>query len=93
MNWLFFPHSAYVMVPSVLRNRNDLLRFRLWKSCGSGFGSGSSSDSGSGSGSRQCLAQFSKNEKVAQNLAFSMSEAAYFPESWPLISFLLFNTF
>jgi hypothetical protein len=28
-------------------------------------------------------------EKVAQNLAFSMSKAAYFPESWPLI----FNSF
>jgi hypothetical protein len=26
-----------------------------------------------------------KNKKIAQNLAFSMSEAAYFPESWPFI--------
>jgi hypothetical protein len=56
----------------------------------SGFGSGSYS----GSGSRQYLAQFSKNEKIAQNLAFSVSEAAYFPESWPPISdfFVLFFT-
>jgi hypothetical protein len=39
---------------------------------------------GSGSGSRQYLALFSKNKKIAQNLAFSMSEAVYFPER-PLI--------
>ncbi len=48
---------------------------------------------GTGSGSRQYLAQFSKNKtKIAQNLAFLMSEAAYFTESWPLIFdfFLLF---
>ncbi len=56
------------------------------------FCSGSGSGSYSGSGSRQYLAQFSKNEKIAQNLAFSVSEAAYFPESWPPISdfFVLF---
>jgi hypothetical protein len=64
---------------AVLRNRNDLLRFRfrLRKS----FGSNSSS----GSGSRQYLAQFSENNKNAQDLAFSMSEAAYFQGSWPFI--------
>jgi hypothetical protein len=60
----------------VLCNRNLLqFRFRLWKIFGSG----------SGSGSRQFLAQFSKNERTAQYLAFSMLEAAYFSESWPLI--------
>jgi hypothetical protein len=39
--------------------------------------------------------QFSKNLKVAQNLVFSMPEAAYFPESWPLIFYflILFITF
>jgi hypothetical protein len=47
------------------------------------FGSGSSS--GFGSGSRQYLARIFQLNKIAQNLAFSMSEAAYFPESWPLI--------
>jgi hypothetical protein len=51
----------------MLWNRNDFMRFRflfrLWKSFGSG--------SGSGSGSRQYLAQFSKNKKIAQKLAFS----------------------
>jgi hypothetical protein len=40
---------------------------------------------GSGSGSRQYLAKFSNKQKMAQSLAFSMSEAVYFPESWPLI--------
>jgi hypothetical protein len=76
--------------PAVLRNRNDLLQnwfrfrvFRLWNSFCSG--------SGSGSGSRQ---QFSKNQKKSQNLAFSMSEADYFPESCPsFFDFLLFITF
>ncbi len=54
----------------MLWNRNDWLhfRFRLWKSFGSG--------------SRQYLAQF-PTIKIAQNLAFSMSEAPYFSESWP----------
>jgi hypothetical protein len=28
---------------------------------------------------------FPKTKKVAHNLAFSMLEAAYFPETWPLI--------
>jgi hypothetical protein len=48
--------------------------FRLWKSFGSG----------SGSGFRQYLPQFSTSKKIAQNLAFSMSEAAYFSETLPL---------
>jgi hypothetical protein len=34
---------------------------------------------------------FQKQNKIAQNLAFSMSEAAYLQESWPLIyDFLTF---
>ncbi len=56
------------------RNHNDLLRFRF-RLCKS---------FGSGSGSRQYLAVFQK-ATIAQNLAFSMSESAYFPESWPPI--------
>jgi hypothetical protein len=45
-----------------------------------------------GSGSRQYVAQFSKNTKIAQNLAFSMSEAANFPESLPVnFDFLKLN--
>jgi hypothetical protein len=31
------------------------------------------------------LPQFSKNKTIAQNLPFSVSEAAYFSESWPFI--------
>jgi hypothetical protein len=56
-------------------------------SSGSGFGKvfGFGTGSGSGSGSRQYLAQLSKNKKISQILAFSMSEAAYFSKSWPLI--------
>jgi hypothetical protein len=53
--------------------------------CGSGSGSdfGKVSGSGSGSGSRQYLA-VSKNKKLPKS-CISMSAAAYFPESWPLI--------
>ncbi len=61
----------------MLWNRKYLLRLRLrlWKSfC---------SDSIYGSGSRQYLAVFQKQNKIAQNLALSMSDAAYFPKSWP----------
>jgi hypothetical protein len=36
------------------------------------------------------LEKFSNNKNIAQKLAFSMSEAAYFPESCPLIFFLTF---
>jgi hypothetical protein len=63
-----------------VRNRNVLLRFRFgrWKSFGSI----------SGSGSRQYLAVFQK-QKNYRNLAFSLSEAPYFPESWPLIVYIL----
>ncbi len=66
------------------------------------YGSGSGSDfgkmfgsvSGFVSGSRPYLAQFSKNKKIAQNLAFAMSETAYFPESWLLIfDFLTYTAY
>jgi len=49
---------------------------------------GSCSGIGSVSGYRKNFAVFQK-QKIAPNLAFSMSEAAYFPESWPLIFNLL----
>jgi hypothetical protein len=42
------------------------------------------SDTGFGSGSRQYLVVF-KKKRISQNLAFSMSEAAYFSESWLVI--------
>jgi hypothetical protein len=62
----------------VLLNRYDLrFRFRLWKSFDFG------------SGSRQYLTVLQK-QKFAQNLSFSMSEAAYFPGSWPFIFDLTF---
>jgi hypothetical protein len=67
-------------VATVLWNRNDLLRLRflLWNS----FGSGSGSNSSSGS----CPDLFStvfQQQNFVKNLAFSMLEAALFPESWP----------
>jgi hypothetical protein len=49
------------------------------------FGYGSGFGSGLGSGSRHIYHSFSKTNKIAQNLAFSISEAVYFPESGPLI--------
>jgi hypothetical protein len=49
------------------------------------FGSGSGFGFGLGSGSRHIYHSFSKTNKIAQNLAFSVSEAVYFPESGPLI--------
>jgi hypothetical protein len=58
-----------------------LLRFQLWTIFGYG----------PGSGSIQYLAQFSKNEKITQKLALSMSEASYFTER--CLSFLIFLTF
>jgi hypothetical protein len=79
----FLPFTATQAV-LVLWNYNDLLRFwfRPWKSFGSG------------SGSRPYLAQFSNNKKFVQNLAFSMSDAALFPKSWPLTYYyFIFLTF
>jgi hypothetical protein len=54
--------------------------------CGSGFDFGKFC---SDSGSRQYLANLSKHKNIA-NLAFSISEAAYFPKSSPLIFDLTF---
>ncbi len=70
----------------VLWNRNDLLliRFRLWKSFGSG--------SGSASGSRQYLAKIFKEKKIVHNLVISMTEAALIPrKSESHLNFLTFE--
>jgi hypothetical protein len=79
---------------AVLYYRNLLrFRFRLF------FGFGSGSDSCSGSAPVPALVpepdityqSFPETKKIAQNLGFSMSEAAYLPESWPFIyDFLTF---
>ncbi len=70
-NWI----DSLCTVP-VLWNRNGLLRFqfRLWKIF--------SSDSGFCSGSQTIFDNIFQKWKIAQNLAFSMPEAASFPESW-----------
>ncbi len=86
-------------MPSVSWNRNNLLRFPFWlwkslcSSSGSSFVSGSSPSSGSKSrtGSRvQTL--FSKVNKVVQNLALLMLEAALFPRK-VVISFFIVDLF
>ncbi len=61
----------------LLWNRNDLLRFQFLLS----------------SGSRQYLAQYLKNIKIIQNLAFSMSETAIFISQKVAMSLLIFFPF
>jgi hypothetical protein len=59
--------------------RNDLLRFRFL------FRSGSGSGFGSRAKQADNINHSFQKQKMAQNLVFLMSEAAYLPESWPFI--------
>ncbi len=84
-------HGSSTAPDPDLASRNNVFRIRQCSGTGmiccgsrSDFLKRFVFDSGSDSGCRKYLKQCSKKEKIVGNLAFSMSEAAYFPESCPL---------